>query len=95
MGRRHSDAHQDEQEKVHKWIAGMTKDLLRMKRTQYAQPANVLQLSLHGAGQSSVKPAPLNRNPSMAGAPVNAPFPPSMGMDPWAEAKMKQQQTSM
>ena len=29
--------------------------------------------------------------PSMASAPQNAPFPASMGADPWAEAKMKQQ----
>ena len=28
----------DEQEKVHAWIAGMTEDLLRMKRLQHAQP---------------------------------------------------------
>ena len=28
----------DEQEKVHAWIAGMTEDLLRMKRIQHAQP---------------------------------------------------------
>ena len=97
----------DEQEKVDKWIAGMTEDLLRMKRTQYAQPhwvspmLNPLQppppnvpsqpASSSSASMVPVKPAPLNRNPSMAGAPVNASFPSSMGMDPWAEAKMKQQ----
>ena len=28
----------DEQEKVHAWIAGMTKDLLRIKRGQHARP---------------------------------------------------------
>ena len=28
----------DEQEKVHAWIAGMTEDLLRMKRSQHAHP---------------------------------------------------------
>ena len=29
---------QDEQEKVHKWIEGMTEDLLRAKRLQHVQP---------------------------------------------------------
>ena len=93
----------DEQEKVHKWIEGMTEDLLRMKRTQYAQPHWVSPMmnpmtpvpsqaaSSSSASMVPVKPAPLNRNPSMAAAPVNASFPSSMGMDPWAEAKMKQQ----
>ena len=97
----------DEQERVHKWIEGMTEDLLRLKRTQYAQPhwmapmINPLQpsppnvpsqpASSSSASMVPVKPAPLNRNPSMAGAPMNASFPSSMGMDPWAEAKMKHQ----
>ena len=85
----------------------MTEDLLRMKRQQYAQPhwmssnRSPLQppppnvpsqpASSSSATMVPVKPAPLNRNPSMASAPMNAPFPSSMGMDPWAEAKMKQQ----
>ena len=97
----------DEQERVHKWIEGMTEDLLRLKRAQYAQPLwmapmiNPLQpsppnvpsqpASSSSASTVQVKPAPLNRNPSMAGAPVNVSFPSSMGMDPWAEAKMKHQ----
>ena len=34
----------DEQEKVHAWIAGMTGDLLRMKRNQLAQPHWVPQM---------------------------------------------------
>ena len=96
----------DEQEKVDKWIAGMTEDLLRMKRTQYAQPHWVSPMlnplrpqppnapsqpaSSSSASMVPVKPAPLNRNPSMASAPVNTSFPSSMGMDPWAAAKMKQ-----
>ena len=90
---------QDEQEKVHKWIEGMTEDLLRAKRATFAQPhwmpsalnplqpapPSVLpqQASSSSASMVQVKPAPLNRNPSMASA--------SMGLDPWAEAKMKQQ----
>ena len=90
---------QDEQEKVHKWIEGMTEDLLRTKRATFAQPhwmpsmVNPLQpappsvlpqqASSSSASMVPVKPAPFNRNPSMA--------PASMGMDPWAEAKMKQQ----
>ena len=91
---------QDEQEKVHKWIEGMTEDLLRAKRASFAQPhwmpsmasplqpapPSVLpqQASSSSASMVPVKPAPLNRrNPSMASA--------SMGLDPWAEAKMKQQ----
>ena len=89
---------QDEQEKVHKWIEGMTEDLLRAKRTSYAQPhwvpsmANPLQpappvaqpqhASSSSAPMVQVKPAPFNRNPSTAS--------PSM-VDPWADAKMKQQ----
>ena len=97
----------DEQERVHKWIEGMTEDLLRSKRQQFAQPhwmspmMNPLQpappnvpsqpASSSSASTVPVKPAPLNRNPSMAAAPVNPSFPSSMGMDPWAEAKMKQQ----
>ena len=89
---------QGEQEKVHKWIDGMTEDLLRAKRQTLAQPhwmpsmANPLQpppsalpqqASSSSASMVQVKPAPFSRNPSMASA--------SMGLDPWAEAKMKQQ----
>ena len=51
-----------------------------------SQPA-----SSSSASMVPVKPAPMIRNPSMASAPQNAPFPSSMGADPWAEAKMKQQ----
>ena len=86
----------DEQERIHQWIEGMTEDLLRAKRQSYAQPhwvpsmANPLQpaaphvlpqaASSSSASMVPVKPAPMNRNPSMAAVP-----------DPWAEAKMKQQ----
>ena len=89
----------DEQEKVHHWIAGMTEDLLRMKRLQQTQPAWAQQMlnpyqsvqpappsvpsqpaSSSSASMVPVKPAPMNRNPSMAAVP-----------DPWADAKMKQQ----
>ena len=89
---------QDEQEKVHKWIEGMTEDLLRAKRNSYAQPhwvpsmLNPLQpappvvqpqqASSSSASMVQVKPAPLNRNPSMASASM---------VDPWADAKKKQQ----
>ena len=90
---------QDEQEKVHKWIEGMTEDLLRAKRASYAQPhwvpsmLNPLQpaappvvqpqqASSSSATMVPVKPAPLNRNPSMASASM---------VDLWADAKMKQQ----
>ena len=98
----------DEQEMVQKWIAGMTEDILRMRRTQYAQPhwvspmLNPLQpappnapsqsASSSSASTVPVKPAPSTSNPSMAAAPVNAPYPPFRGADPWADAKMKQQQ---
>ena len=100
----------DEQERVHKWIEGMTEDLLRMKRNQYAQrpqphwmapmvnpcqpaPHNVPSQPASSSSASTVpvKPAPMNRNPSMAAAPMNPSFPSSMGTDPWAQAKMKQQ----
>ena len=51
-----------------------------------SQPASSSSVSL-----VPVKPAPMIRNPSMASAPQNAPFPSMVGADPWAEAKMKQQ----
>ena len=89
---------QDEQEKVHKWIEGMTEDLLRSKRLQHVQPhwipsmAHPLQpappvapppsASSSSASMVQVKPAPYNRNPSTASASMT---------DPWAEAKKKQQ----
>ena len=98
----------DEQERVQSWIAGMTEDLLRMKRIQPAWAQPMLNqgcqpveqtapcvpsqpASSSSASMVPVKPAPMIRNPSMASAPQNAPFPSSMGADPWAEAKMKQQ----
>ena len=98
----------DEQEKIQAWIAGVTEDLLRMKRTQPAWTQPMLNLgcpsvqqavpcvpsqptSSSSASTVPVKPAPMIRNPSMAAAPQNALFPSSMGADPWAEAKMKQQ----
>ena len=89
---------QDEQEKVHKWIEGMTEDLLRAKRLQHAQPhwvpsmvhplqpappvAQPPHASSSSASMVQVKPAPYNRNPSTASASM---------VDPWADAKMKQQ----
>ena len=89
---------QDEQEKVHKWIEGMTEDLLRSKRLQHVQPhwipsmAHPLQpappvppppsASSSSASMVQVKPAPYNRNPSTASASMT---------DPWAEAKKQQQ----
>ena len=88
----------DEQDRVQMWIAGM-----RMKRLQYTQPhwvspmLNPLQpappnvpsqsASSSSASTVPVKPAPSTRNPSMATAPSNAPFPPFQGVDPWANAK--------
>ena len=75
----------DEQEKVHAWIAGVTEDLLRMRRIQHAQPAwaqptlNPYQsvqpappsapsqpASSSSASMVPVKPAPVNRNPSIS-----------------------------
>ena len=89
---------QDEQEKVHKWIEGMTEDLLRAKRLQHVQlhwvPSMVHPLqpappvaqpsraSSSSASMVQVKPAPYNRNPSTASASM---------VDPWADARMKQQ----
>ena len=89
---------QDGQEKVHKWIEGMTEDLLRAKRLQQVQPhwissmvhplqpapppAVPSQASSSSASTVQVKPAPSTRNPSMASAPM---------VDPWAEARQKQQ----
>ena len=89
---------QDEQEKVHKWIEGMTEDLLRAKRATFAQPhwmpsmTHPLQpeppvpppphASSSSASMVQVKPAPYARNPSTASAST---------VDPWAEAKKKQQ----
>ena len=51
-----------------------------------AAPTNSLPAASSSlASMVQVKPAPLHRNPSMASAPS------TMSMDPWAEAKMKQQ----
>ena len=57
---------------------------------QQHQPA-----SSSAASTITVKPAPMSRNPSMASAPRNAPFPGGMGADPWADALQKKQQESM
>ena len=89
---------QDEQEKVHKWIEGMTEDLLRAKRLQHVQPhwvpsmvhplqpappvAHPPHASSSSASMVQVKPAPYTRNPSTVSAST---------VDPWADAKMKQQ----
>ena len=53
---------------------------------QQRQPA-----SSSAASTVLVKPAPMPRNPCMASAPQNAPFPPAMGADPWADAMKKRQ----
>ena len=53
---------------------------------QLHQPA-----SSSAASTITVKPAPMSRNPSMASAPKNAPFPSGMGADPWADAMKKKQ----
>ena len=47
--------------------------------------------SSSAASTVPVKPAPVPRNPSMASAPRNAPFPGGMGADPWSEAWQKKQ----
>ena len=47
--------------------------------------------SSSAASTIQVKPAPAPRNPSMASAPRNAPFPGGMGADPWSEAWQKKQ----
>ena len=88
----------DEQEKVYKWIDGMTEELVRAKRSTFAQPhwmpsmTHPLQpappvpppphASSSSASMVQVKPAPYVRNPSTASAST---------IDPWAEAKKKQQ----
>ena len=88
----------DEQEKVYKWIDGMTEELVRAKRSSFAQPhwmpsmTHPLQpappvpppphASSSSASMVQVKPAPYVRNPSTASA---------SRVDPWAEAKQKQQ----
>ena len=88
----------DEQEKVYKWIDGMTEELVRAKRSTFAQPhwmpsmTHPLQpappvpppphASSSSASMVQVKPAPYVRNPSTASA---------SRVDPWAEAKQKQQ----
>ena len=53
-----------------------------------SQPA---QASSSVASVVLAKPAPASRNPSMACAPKNAPFPKTQGADPWAEAWTRQQ----
>ena len=53
---------------------------------QQHQPA-----SSSAASTIAVKAAPMSRNPSMASAPRNAPFPSTMSADPWAEAMRNKQ----
>ena len=45
--------------------------------------------SSSSASMVPVKPAPMAQNSSMASAPPSSQSPPSMGIDPWAEARMK------
>ena len=93
----------DEQEKIQSWISGMTEELMRMKRIQ---PAWVQQTQQQGcpsvpsttmmtpsiqpqsASSSSASMVPAKPAPM----PRNAPFPSMMGADPWADAKLRQQQ---
>ena len=93
----------DEQERIQSWISGMTEELIRMKRIQ---PAWVQQMQHQGcptapsmpmialssqpqpASSSSASTVPVKPAPM----PRNAPFPSMMGADPWADAKLKQQQ---
>ena len=91
----------DEQEKVQAWIAGVTEDVLRMKRIQPAWT----QPMLHPGCPSMQKAVPCvpsqpTSSSSASTVPVKpAPAPlirnPSMAAapqnDPWVEAKMKQQ----
>ena len=88
----------DEQEKVYKWIDGMTEELVRAKRSTFAQPHWMPSMtpplqpappvpppphaSSSSASMVQVKPAPYVRNPSTASAST---------VDPWAEAKKQQQ----
>ena len=53
-----------------------------------SQPA---QASSSAASTVPLKAAPASRNPSMASAPKNAPFPKTQGADPWAGAWTRQQ----
>ena len=88
----------DEQEKVYKWIDGMTEELVRAKRSTFAQPHWVPSMthplqpappvpppphaSSSSASMVQVKPAPYVRNPSTASGSMS---------DPWAEARKQQQ----
>ena len=76
-----------------------------VQQMQQPHPPLVLQTSMAASSSSSqqlqptssssasniiVKPAPTSRNPSMASAPRNPPFPTGMGAVPWAEARKQQ-----
>ena len=90
----------DEQDKIQSWISGMTEELIRMKRIQ---PAWVQQMQQQGCPSApsmvpSIQPQPASSSSASmvpvkpAPTPRNAPFPSMMGADPWADAKLKQQQ---
>ena len=93
----------DEQEKIQSWISGVTEELIRMKRIQ---PAWVQQMQHQGCPSApsmtmmapSIQPQPASSSSASmvpvkpAPMPRNAPFPSMMGADPWADAKLRQQQ---
>ena len=54
---------------------------------QFTAGTSIIQCSVY----CPVKAAPAPRNPSMASAPKNAPFPKIQGADPWTEARTRQQ----
>ena len=86
----------DEQDKVQQWIAGMTDDLLRMKRIQ---PAWTQQM-LNPGNQQMQQPAPcVPSQPASSSSASMVPVEPApltrntsmaSNPDPWAEARMKQ-----
>ena len=90
----------DEQKVVQSWISGMPEELLRMKRIQ---PVWVQQKQAQGCPPApcmaapSMQPQPASSSSASmvpvkpAPMPRNAPFPSMMDADPWAEAKLKQQ----
>ena len=84
----------DEQERIQSWISGVTEELIRMKRIQ---PAWVQQMQNQGCPAAPPMPmiAPSSQpQPASSSSASTVPVKPApmMGADPWADAKLKQQQ---
>ena len=84
---------QQQQQSTNPWTRGYAEP--QMQSNQGAPPPRPVQPTAQPA-PIQVKPAPARHqaqpsSSSMNGAPVNAPFPPQMGADPWMQGRERQQ----